>query len=59
MTGFWPDLRHFSALRSAHFSALDGTQFLLCVVEVPCALVVRLLHGPSGLDIHPFVSSPR
>ena len=39
-------LRHFAALRSAHVSALDGTQFLLCVVEVPCNLVFDLeLHG--------------
>ena len=28
-------LRHFSHFSSAHFSALDGAQFLLCVVEGP------------------------
>ena len=28
------------------FSAPDGTQFFLCVVDVTCTSVVRLLHGP-------------
>ena len=32
---FRREMRHFSAHRSAHFSALDGTQFLLCAVGVP------------------------